>query len=297
MGRLATSGGRGQPDVIGVAKKAASYVVHIVECKLLGSGRHKFVETLSQLEGWKEYGERLWAAFPEQDWKKVDRRVRESFESQLREKDFGLVLSDGKNSRIELEAGRNDTVDRKKKQDLLERMHIDFPDEPIPVFRLDRLTAHDAAAAAAWCHDLLTVEGLEATGLKGKSPSPTYDHEHHPFFWEGWYRNDSLGICGDPFGIFVGDGRPSIVIWRHLENIDQLRRQKAWMLGAYVYALKPDDTFRVSPLLDLDLEEWQESETGSDLWLFWPVRIEGRTPSGVGLDLARLWKRVKKGKV
>jgi len=257
--------GRRKPDVVACKPHLLKPEVHLAEGKLLNIPTHGFEETLHQLDSFRSYADFLWAVFPLSDWSSAalnhDRWI-----SQLHGRGYGLILIDEGRAKPQFEALPNSSVDPKKKKSLVTGLLGDS-DDPISIPTLSTESAKTAITAAARVAVVMSGPVREVIAkTRRERPFITPEFSDEPFFALGDVEIGRQSyVQGDPFGMYLKDGRAVIWFWRDLgrlhDNEKSIRAVTSRLdpFDTYFYADNEKVEWIVRPLSELSLETLKQA--------------------------------------
>jgi hypothetical protein len=275
--------------------------VHLVEGKLLGIPSHGFEETRNQLDNIRHYADRLWAVFPESQWR-LAHGNHDRWNQELRDRGYGLLLVN-ENTSVVIEAQpaqQNRQVEAARKSELLEEI-VGPQDEPVGVPSLGTEMGKAAAQAVARVAELMAGPVKNVLAPKGRDHNflvvNCWDSEGATAF-VGDFEKGAMQIQGDPFDRYLEDGRPVIWVWHNLGDF-KVNEAK---IRAVVAKQHPEDACYYAdndaddecrPVSEVDIQRLKDKGYVFNFAIGRALTVDGRSKAAVKKDLQRLllWQR------
>jgi len=271
------------PDVIGAGDDKEIFVA---EGKMLSQSGQPFEQCVEQLLSLKAFADHLYAFFPNDDWERLTKDDADRNRKILKAKGIGLILVDERgHTRAVLPATSND-AEESKKNEVLRILGL-VKDTHVP--SVDYLSSSDAALATKMIclvDDLGREIGQEAvakvfSGKKHRFVFDTFSHENggNVFRCAAWPGH--VGFEFDPFGAYLGDGRPCIWIGRNMSDgfLLNLLEAESPAFGTHVWFGDKDETL---PLQDVTPERVKQCD---NMWLEHRIEFFGRSRDGLKREL------------
>jgi hypothetical protein len=210
-----------KPDVFGSLRTPAGRRVIMAEGKLLGGRR--FMQCVSDAEALLMYADNVYTFFPADTWRKLSGTERSANESVLRQRGLGLLLIGGKNrAELLLEPQESTRIQESFRQEALEKI---WPELPViggvgtEIARTVRKGGWAAENLVDVIADLLKREGFKPAyiGWSGDSDGFVY--------WIEVAKESGVWIGVDPFGTFLEDGAPAVLVGYWLRGKERRRSQ------------------------------------------------------------------------
>jgi hypothetical protein len=291
--------GKRKPDVVAVCRKSGAYEVHLVEGKLPRVATHGFEDTRNQLDSFRQYADRLWAAFPEAQWRDAANN-HERWKRQLRERGYGLLLVNGAAVTVALPAEENQEIEQEEKGKLVQRV-LAAMDAPVFVPPLEPGQAALAARCVARVVELMTdpIRKRLKERAGGRSDVVWHFDSAYNEAIVGNLQGDSLWVQGDPFGYVLKDARPVVWVWCEFGDLEEGETKILAATagphpeGTYYYAEKVDYPYECEcrPVAELDISRLRSAGFLSGFCLGRVIQVDGQSKSTVerALDSLVAW--------
>jgi hypothetical protein len=175
-------------DIVAVKDpNAAKPRVDLVEAKAFAKG-NSFEECFSQIDSIRDSGDRLWVAFPENQWNALALIDRRRNESRLNDFDFGLLLVSETECYAEIKAQPNRQVTETGRAEVLEQ--LGFPQD-VFLPAVQTLGMPEAAKAAGIMGLICMVADIvnELEAKRSVDFQRYWGTEHdEKFISHGWYE-------------------------------------------------------------------------------------------------------------
>jgi hypothetical protein len=277
--------------------------IHLIEAKSFAK-RQSFEECVNQLEAVRDSGDRLWAAFPENQWNSLKETERRGNVKKLNEHGFGLLLLNPTQCYPEINAPPNGKVTEAGRAEVLQQLGF-----ATDLFMANVQTLGVAEARKAG--SIMALISMVADILNEVESKRVGFQRYWGFEYDkdcvsaGWYvPNVELKgqvFCElDPFGCFLGDGVPTawVGVVMPLDKVFA-RVKRGPGFGTHVYL---DDSegynWKTIPIVDgiEAIEYWADRGLNDGVNLIQRIEVLGRMKSSLKSDFDRVIKEARKCK-
>lgn len=305
-------------DVVGIAKSNSSNpIVHLCEGKRFSKGE-SFENAIEQLSAVRESGDKLWVFVPKKQWEEdLDDEDRKLNRTRIKEHHFGLLLVDTDKRQCHEEVSapsENPKMLPEKKNELLEMLEIE--QEELPYFLPGILSKEEAGVAASTfglIYDFIQNEVHETWNEVFKEQKKATLSLNWSQNWQRirssrisdsppwliiqtslWWK-DKIGIEGDPFGTYLGDGQPRIWVWCALLSKEIPEEIYQYFGEWYFYAENSKGEGNMQRARDIyDLSLWEKSGYVKEHYIGYSLNVIDRTSKGIQNELCLALKALKK---
>jgi hypothetical protein len=266
------------------------------------SGKPGQGQCVNQLEAIKDSGDRLWVAFPENQWKSLVETERRGNEERLNEHGFGLLLVNPTECYSERKAPPNRKVTESGRIEVLQQLGFSTDLFMPNVQTLGVAEARKAGSIMAlicMVADILNEVESKRVGFQ-RYWGFEYDKD---YVSAGWYVPNVLNgqvFCElDPFGCLLGDGVPTV--WVEVDMpLDKVysRVDGGSGFGTHVYLDNGKWEWKTIPIVDgiRAVKYWADRGFNEEVNLIQRIEILGRMKSSLKSEFDRAIKEARKCK-